>query len=196
MKLLGKVGGMNLKMNMITPDHGPIWRGEGVGAILDLYAKWAEQRPNNKAVVVFDTMWHSTEKMARAIAEGLVEGGSRVKVMPMHSHHRSDVITELLCAGAIVAGSPTLNNNMLPAMADVMTYVKGLKPLNLIGQVFGSHGWSGESISQLANILKEMKVELVGESIKVEYVPDDAALKKCHDLGRQIAVRLAETCGK
>jgi flavorubredoxin len=138
-------------------------------------------------------MWHSTEMMARAIAEGIAEGGACVKVMPMAMHHRSDVITELLCAGALLVGASTLNNAMLPKMADVMNYVKGLKPQNLIGQAFGSYGWSGESVPQLANILKEMKVETIGEPIKVEYVPDAAALKKCRDLGKAVAARLAET---
>jgi flavorubredoxin len=190
--LLKKMAGMRLDIKMIAPDHGPIWRGEGIKKVIDWYATWAAQKPANKAVVVFDTMWHSTEKMARAIAEGLKDGGSRVKVMPMHSHHRSDVIAELLCAGAIAAGSSTLNNNIFPSMADVLTYVKGLKPRNLIGQAFGSYGWSGESVPQLVNILKEMKVQLVGEPISVEYVPDDAALKKCYGLGKAIAARLAE----
>jgi len=194
--LLKKMAGLNLKIDMIAPDHGPIWRGGMIPKILDRYATWAAQRPTNKAVVVFDTMWHSTEMMARAIAEGIADGGTCVKVMPMAAHHRSDVITELLCAGALVAGSSTLNNAILPKMADVMNYVKGLKPLNLIGQAFGSYGWSGESVPQLANILKEMKVEAIGEPIKVEYVPDADALKKCYDLGRTVAARLAETCKK
>jgi len=191
--LLKKMAGLKMKIDMIAPDHGPIWRGGMIPKILDRYATWAAQKPTNKAVVVFDTMWHSTEMMARAIAEGIMDGGSCVKVMPMAEHHRSDVIAELLCAGALIVGSSTLNNTMLPKMADTMNYVKGLKPLNLVGQAFGSYGWSGESVPQLSNVLKEMKVEAIGEPIKVEYVPDAAALKKCYDLGKAIVARLAET---
>lgn len=189
--LLKKMAGLNLAVDFIAPDHGPIWRGQGILKVLDWYATWAAQKPTNKAVVVFDTMWHSTEMMAEAVAEGLVEGGAHVKVMPMKSHHRSDVISELLCAGALLAGSSTLNNALLPSMADVMNYVKGLRPLNLVGQAFGSYGWSGEGVAQLAAILKEMKVEAIGESVKVEYVPDGEALKKCRDLGRAVADRIA-----
>jgi flavorubredoxin len=79
---------------------------------------------------------------------------------------------------------------MLPAMADVLTYLKGLKPKNLIGAAFGSYGWSGESAGQVQEYLAAMKVDLVSEPIKAKYVPDDAVLKACYDLGKAISARL------
>ena len=42
-----------------------------------------------------------------------------------------------------------------------MTYLKGLKPANLVGAAFGSYGWSGESVKHLEAILKEMQVDIV-----------------------------------
>jgi flavorubredoxin len=189
--LLEKVKESGLDVRIITPDHGPIWRKD-LGKILGLYKTWAEQKPSKKAVVLYHTMWHSTELMARAIEEGLIDGGARVKVMSMGSFHRSDVAYEILNAGALVAGSSTLNNNMLPAMADVLTYLKGLKPKNLIGAAFGSYGWSGESASHIQDILTSMKVELISEPIKSKYVPDDAVLQSCYVLGQNIAAKLQE----
>jgi flavorubredoxin len=114
-------------------------------------------------------------------------------MMPLKSCHRSDIATELLNAGALIVGSPTMNNNMFPTVADLMTYLKGLKPRNLVGAVFGSYGWSGEAPGQLAEILTQMKVELVGEPLSVKYVPDGEALKRCYSLGMQIAGKLKET---
>jgi flavorubredoxin len=127
LKLLEKVAAAGLSVKMIAPDHGPVWRKD-IGGIIGRYATWAAQKPTAKAVVVYATMWHSTEKMARAIGEGLAAGGLRVKLMSMDEVHRSDVVYELLCAGAIAVGSSTLNNNLLPGMADVLTYLRGLKP--------------------------------------------------------------------
>jgi len=105
------------------------------------------------------------------------------------------VAYEVLDAGALVAGSPTLNNNMLPSMADVLTYLKGLRPMNLVGASFGSYGWSGESVKQVQDTLAEMKVELVSEPVKSKYVPDEGTLKACFDLGSKIALRLKEHSG-
>ncbi|MBW2560974.1 MAG: FprA family A-type flavoprotein [Deltaproteobacteria bacterium] len=191
LKLLEDVKKSGLDIRIVAPDHGPVRRRK-INTIMESYAQWARQIPSKKAVVLYDTMWHSTELMARAIEEGLVAGGARVKVLSMHSSHRSDAAYEILDAGALVAGSPTLNNNLFPTMADVLTYLKGLRPQNLIGAAFGSYGWSGESPQQIGDMLTEMKVNLVAEPLKVKYVPDGDDLKRCVALGRKVAKKLKE----
>ncbi|MBA4424119.1 MAG: hypothetical protein C0390_13645 [Syntrophus sp. (in: bacteria)] len=189
LKLLEKVTAAGLTFRLIAPDHGPIWRKD-ISGIIERYGKWAAQKPSEKALVVYGTMWHSTEKMAGAISEGLSKGGLHVKLMSMSEVHRSDVMYEILDAGALAVGSSTLNNNMLPIMADVMTYMKGLRPKNLIGAAFGSFGWSGEAVKQLEDVLVEMKVECAGEGIRVKNVPDGEILARCYDLGMTIAEKV------
>ena len=190
-KLLARVASAGLQFKIIAPDHGPVWRKD-IQGILNRYAEWAVQKPTRKAVVVYGTMWHSTEKMALAITEGLLAGSIEVKLMSMDACHRSDVAYELLDAGALIVGSSTLNNNMLPGMADILTYLKGLKPKNLLGAAFGSHGWSGEAPRQIQEVLSEMKVELVGDPIQTRHCPDQEVLARCCDLGRLIAEKLHE----
>lgn len=190
LKLGERLRGMKLPIRIIAPDHGPIWR-KSPQEILALYDRWAQQMPTRKAVVVYDTMWESTTKMARAISEGLAAGGAEVKYMALRENNRSDVVTELLDAGALIVGSSTLNNNMLPTVADVLTYLKGLKPKKLIGAAFGSYGWSGEAVGHVADVMKAMGVEMVGEGIKAKFVPDEATLNDCYSLGLSIARRLA-----
>jgi flavorubredoxin len=189
LKALDKVAASGWKIKVIAPDHGPVWR-KNIGRIIELYKKWASQKPAAKAVIVYATMWHSTEKMASAISESLAQAGVKVKLLSMNESHRSEVVYEVLDAGALIVGSSTLNNNILPQMADVMTYLKGLKPANLIGAAFGSYGWSGESVRDLEGILKEMKVEIVAPSVSVKNVPDDGALEKCSELGKTVAAQL------
>ncbi len=189
LKVLEKVAASGWKIKMMAPDHGPIWR-KNIGWIIELYKKWAAQKPENKAVVIYATMWHSTEKMARAISEALVEAGVKVKLLSMNEFHRSQAAYEVLDAGALIAGSSTLNNNILPQMADVMTYLKGLKPANLIGAAFGSFGWSGEGVRDLETILRDMKVEVAATSVSIRNVPNEGVLQICHDLGKTIAAEL------
>ena len=191
LSLLEKVKASGLAIDIIAPDHGPIWRRK-LGGILEQYASWAEQKPTNKAIVLYDTMWHSTERMARAIEEGFKTGDVHVKVMSMSAFHRSDVAFEILDAGALVAGSPTLNNNIFPTMADVLTYLKGLRPKNLIGAAFGSYGWSGEAVKQIEALLKEMKVELAHEGVRARHAPPVDAIEQCRDLGQAVARRVVE----
>ena len=189
LKLVEKVTSMGLALDMICPDHGIIWRKDPM-KIIQAYVEWSEQKPKRKALVIYDTMWHSTEKMAEVIVEAL--GGEGVEAKPMHlrAWHRSDVVTECLDAGAILIGSPTLNNGLFPTVSDLLTYLKGLKPLNKVGAAFGSYGWSGEAVKLIARELEEMKFKVVDPGLRVQYVPDGRGLQACRDLAKKIAAEL------
>jgi len=190
-KLLAQVREIGLEIDMIAPDHGLIWR-TNPGKILECYDEWSQQKGKLKALVVYDTMWHSTEMMARAIMEGLIEEGVSAQLFDLAVSHRSDVVTEVLDAGALVIGSATINNGMLPRMADLLHYLRGLRPLNKIGAAFGSYGWSGEAVKLITTAMEEMKFEIIDPGIKVHYVPSDDDLKRCVDLGHRVAKALQE----
>lgn len=189
--LLKNVTKMNLKIDMICPDHGIIWR-KNPARIIQAYDKWSRQEPTKKAIVIFDSMWESTTKMARAITSGIESEEVTVKLMNTRKWHRSDILTEVLDAGAIAVGSPTLNNGIFPVIADVMTYLKGLKPKNKLVAAFGSYGWSGEAVKILNNYFAQMGSEIVDDGIKVRYVPDENELEKCFKLGVKMARLLKE----
>ncbi|MEW6500803.1 MAG: FprA family A-type flavoprotein [Thermodesulfobacteriota bacterium] len=185
-KLLESVRGMGLAIDMIAPDHGLIWRG-GPEKILAAYDRWSKQEAREKAVILYDTMWHSTEKMAKAIYSGIMDAGvETVKLLHVRKNHRSDIMTEVLDAKAVLLGSPTLNNNIMPAMADILTYMKGLRPKDKIGAAFGSFGWSGESVKHLTEMMQEMHFTVVGEPVKIKNVPTHETLAACVELGKSI----------
>jgi flavorubredoxin len=190
LKLMEKVSALGLEFNMICPDHGVIWRKDPA-KIINAYVQWSRQTPKRKAVVVYDTMWHSTEKMADAVAAGLNSEGIAVRPMYLRKWHRSDIMTEVLDAKAVVVGSPTLNNGLFPTVSDFLTYMKGLKPLNKIGAAFGSYGWSGEATKQITQELEAMKFDIV-EPVKHQYIPDGNALEASYELGRAIGRAINE----
>jgi flavorubredoxin len=188
---LKKAKEAGLSPKIIAPDHGPIWRKNPM-QIVELYEKWAKQEPVNRAVVFYDTMWGSTEKIASSLSDGLMSNGTEVKVMPLNSKHRSDVMTEILSAGAVLVGSPVLNQNMFPTVADMTTYMRGLKPQNKIGNVFGSYGWSIGALENLQKTVKDMGVEMVGEPIFSQYVPSEEVLDKAFKLGVETSQKLKQ----
>jgi len=184
-KFLEKLEAKNLKFDMIAPDHGLIWRKDLAG-ILQKYKSWSGWGSKKKAVVVYDTMWGSTSKMAQAIVNGLAGDGVVVKLFDLRTCHRSDIMTDMLDARAVVLGSSILNSGILPKMADMVTYMKGLRPMNKIGASFGSYGWKNVITKLLNEQMEEMKIELVDEGISVQYVPSDDDLKRCTELGEKI----------
>jgi len=191
-KLLKNVQDMGLALDMIAPDHGLIWRSQPQ-KILEAYGHWSGQETRPKALIIYDTMWQSTETMAKAILDGLVQEGISCQLLHLEGSHRSDVMTEALDAKALIFGSATLNNGMLPRMADMLNYMKGLRPADRIGAVFGSYGWSGEAVKHMNAVLEETKFRVVGPGVSARYVPTHDDLRKCVDLGREIGKAVKET---
>ncbi len=185
LKLLDTVAQLGLEIDMICPDHGIIWRKDP-GKIIKAYAKWAKQEQKKKAVVVYDTMWHSTEAMADEIAAGIAGEGVSVRPIHIRSSHRSEIMTEVLDAAAVVVGSPTLNNQLFPTVSDFLVYMKGLKPLNKIGAAFGSYGWSGEAVKMINKELEAMKFDVIDPGIRIQYVPEKKGLEACFELGQKV----------
>ena len=193
-KLIRQVADMNLDIRIICPDHGVIWRREPA-KIVQAYLQWCRQEPEKKAVVIYDTMWHSTEKMAEAINAGILAEGVASKPLNLRAWHRSEVMTELFDARAVAVGSPTLNNGLFPTVADFLCYMRGLKPRNKIGAAFGSYGWSGEAVKLIEDELKEMKIDLIQPGLKVQFVPEKSVLTVCNEFGRNIGRAVSAATG-
>lgn len=194
-KLLATVAAMNLNIKMIAPDHGVIWRTH-IQQILEAYDHWSRNDAGNKVLVVYDSMWHSTESMAQAVEIGLRETGVSTRLINLKVHHRSDVMTEVLGAKAVVLGSSTLNNGLLPRMAGFLMYMRGLKPANKFGAAFGSFGWSGEAVGLLNTALQDMRFDVIEEGLRMKYVPSNQQLEECVEMGRRIGKRVTESLTK
>jgi anaerobic nitric oxide reductase flavorubredoxin len=180
---------MGIPIEMIAPSHGIIWRKDP-SKIINAYLNWSSSAAKQKAVVVFDTMWGSTDKMARAITEGIKSGGLEVKLLKLRATDNTDVVTEILEAKAVVVGSPTLNNQMFPSLGMFLTYITGLKPKGKLWGFFGSFGWGGGAVRDMVEMAKKAGFEVHEPSIEIKYVPDKEDLKKCFDFGQQIARKI------
>lgn len=188
-KLLKAVTDMKLDIQMIAPDHGLIWTKK-IGDVLKAYSDWSSQKLDNKAVVFYGTMWKSTEKMCLSVAEGLISKGIHVKVMKLGESHRSDIITEILNAKAVIVGSATLNNEMLPVVSDMLCYLRGLRPTGRIGAAVSSYGWAPVVLKKLNTELEASGVSVVDDGISVKYVPTPEDQERCFNLGVKIADKI------
>ena len=195
LKVLAQAEAMKLDVDMIAPDHGLIFRGKDeVQYALSTYKRFAEQKMQKRAIIVYDTMWQSTQKMAYAIGEGLDAAGVPYRIMDMKDNHHSAVMTELARCGLVIVGSPTHNNGILPFVSAMLTYMKGLRPQNRMAGAFGSFGWSGECVNILGEALKGMGFEMPVDPVKNKYVPGHEALGACYDMGKALGEALAARC--
>lgn len=167
-----------LDIEMIAPSHGLIWT-QHIPEILAAYTDWSNNVADPKqALVIYDTMWKSTQAMAYAIAQAFENQGIRARMINLQSNHISDIMTDVMESKYICVGSPTLNNSILPTVAGFLYYLKGLSPKDRIGLAFGSYGWGGQSIPIIQQLLgdpNECGFTML-EPIKVQYIPDASQL--------------------
>ncbi len=187
-KAVDKLSAVDIEM--IAPSHGVIWRDkEHISQILMDYRKWSSGTAEKRALVIYDTMWGSTEKMAHAILEGIVSKGIEAKLCHLTHSDRSDLVREVLDAKGIVVGSSTLNNGMLPNVAGFLSYIKGLKPSNKVGAAFGSFGWGGGAIKAIEDEMRLAGIA-IEPALACKFVPDEEELKKCRAFGAAFAEKI------
>jgi anaerobic nitric oxide reductase flavorubredoxin len=176
---------LKLPVSMIAPSHGIIWRRDPL-QIVKKYQEWASQTPQKTAVILYDTMWEGTRKMAEAIGKGIAAEGVPYKIFHMAISDRNDVITEIFKAKAIVIGSPTLNQGLLPTIAPILEDLKGLKFQKKIGAAFGTYGWSGESVKLIEEHLNRCKIPIVAPGVRAKWQPKAPDLAECGKLGQAV----------
>jgi anaerobic nitric oxide reductase flavorubredoxin len=183
---IDEVLALNLPVAMIAPSHGVIWRKDPL-QIVKKYREWASQVPERTAVVLYDTMWEGTRQMAEAIGEGLALENVSHKIFHMAVSDRNDVITEIFKAKAVIVGSPTLNQGILPTVAPILEDLRGLKFQNKIGAAFGTYGWSGESIKVIEEHLNRCKIPVAVPGVRAKWQPKAEDLENCRKLGGAMA---------
>ena len=183
--ILKKVSELNLEIDMIAPSHGIIWRKDP-GKIIQAYSDWSLYKSREKIAVIYDTMWKSTEKMAKTLTDAITDSGIEVKMLKLRENHRSDIMAEILDARGFLVGSPTIHRNLFPTVADLLCYMKGLKPQKKVVSAFGSYGWSGEAVQQIVEALKEIQLDVIEPGVRAQYRPDDKEKDQLTSLARQM----------
>lgn len=175
-----------LDIEIIAPSHGVIWRRH-IPEIIAKYVKWSSYEATpDKAVVVYDSMWGSTEQMARTVASAWGEKGLKVTVCSLKYDHLSDVINDIVEAKYVAFGSPTLNSGILPTMGAFMTYLKGLAPKNKVAFCFGSYGWKKGVLTAVEDVVGGLGWEIPEGAFGINYRPTPESLKELAETAKRV----------
>jgi anaerobic nitric oxide reductase flavorubredoxin len=188
---IAEIKKLGLEIDMIAPDHGIIWK-KNPGKILQMYLDMANDKADRRVVIVYDTMWHSTEHMTIPIMQGIQSAGVEVEVLKLRSTPMSQAIKRIWESRAMLIGTPTLNNIMFPTVAEFLTHLRGLRPKNRLAGAFGSFGWGGGAVKEAYELFKKMGLETVEPGVEVLYRPSAEDENKCFDFGRQFAEKTIE----
>ncbi len=176
-------------IEIIAPSHGVIWR-KNIANIIDAYLGWVALKPEPKVLVIYDTMWKSTELMANAIMDGAATvKGVDIKLFNVRANNMTVMATEILDSAAVAFGSPTLNMTLMPQMAAILTYLSGLKPAGKDSFAFGSYGWASGGTKAVEEYLAKMRMNIIRESINSQFVPTPEVIEECRAAGKDLAER-------
>ncbi|MCX5715172.1 MAG: flavodoxin domain-containing protein [Candidatus Omnitrophica bacterium] len=189
LKKIEEIQKSGIAIDMIAPSHGIIWRKDPAKA-LNAYVGWAKNTIQDKVVIVYETMWGSTGKMAKKILEGLVDAGVNAKLFDIAVTDRTEIVSEMLDAKGFLFGSSTHDNNMLPNIAGFLEFIKGIKPRNRVGATFGSYGWAGGAQKETEDIMKVAGIEVSQPALTTQYTPDEPMLMQCYKWGNDFAKKI------
>ncbi len=189
LRKLEEVMKMGIPIDMIAPSHGIIWRKDPM-KIVNAYLSWAKNEHAKKVVIIYETMWGATARMARAIAQGIADSGVSVKLFDINQSDKTEVISQMLSARGYLIGSSTHDNCMLPSIAGFLELLKGFKPKGRSAAAFGSYGWAGGAVNSIEEILKVAGLGIALAPISFKYVPDANEMKKCYDYGKEFVSKL------
>ncbi len=190
-KKIGEIKNLHLDIDMIAPDHGVIWR-KNPGKVLEWYLKMAESKADLGVVIVYDTMWKSTERLTLPIFEGIRSAGVDARIIKLRATPMSVAIKEIWKARGMLVGTPTLNNIMYPSIAEFLTHLRGLRPTHRIAGAFGSYGWGGGAVKEAYAEFKRMGLEVFEPGVEIQYRPKAEDLEKAFQFGKAFAERVAE----
>lgn len=182
---------LGLEIDMIAPDHGIIWR-QSPGKVIQDYLDMANGKAGLRVALIYDTMWHSTERMTIPITQGIRDEGLDCKVVKLRATPMSVAIKEFWKSRGCLVGTPTLNNIMFPSIAEFLTHLRGLRPKHRIAGAFGSYGWGGGAVKEAYAEFGRMNLEVFEPGMQVVYRPSAADDEKCYEYGRSFARKVRE----
>jgi flavorubredoxin len=185
---LGKAGG--LAIEMVAPSHGVIWRSH-IKEIIEKYAFWGQGGKKDKVLVIYDSMWGGTERMAKAIWEGAAKTGVDARLYKPGQAENSQIVAELLDAAGALFGSPTLNYGMMPSLGSLLIYLKGLKPAGKLAASFGTYGWSGGAQKDMDELLQKAGM-LLEPALTLNWSPSAEDLASCENFGLAFAKKACQ----
>jgi len=179
----------DLEIKVIAPSHGPVYKNPE--KILEVYRKWTAGETREKAIVVYVSMWKSTEAMIKTMVETLLAEGIEVSLYNVVNSDIGDIAGDLVDARAIVLGTPTVLGGMHPVAAHAVNLAKALRPPLKYGVVLSSYGWGGGARRQALEVLGPTKIEVI-DTLEVNGPPSDEDHKKIAEIGRQLSRKIKE----
>ncbi len=181
---------LKIRPQVVLPDHGIFWK-KHIGDIVARYRSWADGSCAQGVLILYDSMWGSTEIMANRIYSALVQKGVKVRKLHIRSNPLSRIVTEIMFSRAVLIGTPTINDTIFPSVGKVLIYLQGLRPgPGRIWAAFGSYGWGGGGVEYVMRWLHENQYSVIQPPLESRFRPKQDILAACDRYAEEVSKAL------
>lgn len=177
----------DLDVEIICPGHGPILRDEP-WKVVKLFKQWAEKsldvHPQGNAFIGYVSAYGYTERMAQAIKEELEKFKLNITMLDVSESGADQIAKAIANSEILLIGSPTINQNALPPVWNVISHISPITDRSKIAGAFGSYGWSGEAVGMITDQLKALKLNVI-DGIRVKFIPSEEQFEEIRAFARQ-----------
>jgi flavorubredoxin len=177
----------DLPIDLIAPSHGPIYRHPD--RILEAYNKWSKGETREKVILVYVSMWKSTEKLIKQMAATLEQAGIEAPIYNLTAADVGYIAKDLVDSKGIVLGTPTVLGRMHPLAVHAAHLVTVLKPPAKYGVILTSYGWSKGALTHAAEVLGPTGIEVVG-TMEINGPPKDEDFDTVRGIGKALAEKV------
>ena len=177
-----------LKISMVCPLHGPIWKDD-FAWYLEKYLTWSAYKPEDKCVAVFyASVYGHTQNAAEILASAIGAEGVRVEVFDVSLTHPSDLLSEAFRCSHAVFASTTYNNGIFVNMENFLNDLKAHNYQNRAYAIVENGSWAPQAGSLMDGILAGLKnMRRIGEKTTVLSAVNASSREALVTLGKQIA---------
>jgi flavorubredoxin len=170
-------------IEIIAPSHGPVY--DKPGFIIDAYRDWISDTAKNIVVIPYISMHGSVEKMVLHLVSALEEKGIKVHTFDLSVTDIGKLAITLVDAATIVIGTPTVLGEPHPLVAYAARLANLLRPKTKFASVIASYAWGGNVIDKVAEMIPNIKAELI-DPVIVRGHPKEDDFKAIEKLAHEI----------
>ena len=178
------------EIDIIAPSHGPMHNKPEF--IRQAYHEWIFGEPKNTVVLPYISMHGSTRLMVKHLVSSLIDRGVTVKQFDLSVTDIGKLAMALVDAATIVIGVPTVLTGPHPNVAYATILANAIRPKLKYAAIIGSYGWGGKTVEQLAGMIPNLKVEILG-TILTKGLPQAEDYQALDNLAETIAQKHKES---
>jgi len=192
-----------LAIDIICPGHGPVHR-ENLREIIDLTEKYSTEYLElasggavKRVLIAYVSAYGYTKQAAEYIAKGISESGDfKIDVADIEDITAADLDLKLTSSDAILAGSPTINQNTLLPVYKLFSLINPIRDKGKLAGAFGSYGWSGEAPKIILESFRNLKLKVFEDTASFKFSPGATKKDILIEFGKKFAQKLLEECAE